>query len=106
MSSFDRTSYFNALSQRTTWCDDILNVILDKVEANLPRHFKVGESYVIGNGTTINITRLTRCFVRFDVLRGDRCIDNHQTAKIRLDSLGHQYITHKYINDRVVAVQP
>jgi len=106
MSSFDRNAYFNLLRQRTTWCDDIINAIIDKYEDFLPRHFKVGESYVIGNGTTIAITRLTKCFVRFDVLRGDRCIDNHQMAKIRLDPMNHQYITHKYINDRVVAVQP
>jgi hypothetical protein len=106
MSSFDRQSMITALRQRTTYCDDIINAIVDKYEANLHRHFKVGESYVISTGTTITITRLTRCFVRFDVLRGDRCIDNHQTAKIRLDSLGHQYITHKYINDRVVSVEP
>ena len=106
MSSFDRQQMFTALRQRTTWCDDIINAIIDKYEANLHRHFKVGESYVIGNGTTIQITRLTKCFVRFDVLRGDRCIDNHQMAKIRLDPMNHQYITHKYINDRVVAVQP
>jgi len=106
MSSFDRQQMINALRQRTTWCDDIINAIIDKYEDFLPLLFKVGESYVIGNGTTIQITRLTKCFVRFDVLRGDRCIDNHQMAKIRLDPLGHQYIIHKYINDRVVAVQP
>ncbi len=106
MSSFDRQSMITALRQRTTYCDDIIHAIVDVYEANLDRHFKVGESYVIGNGTTIQITRLTKCFVRFDVLRGDRCVDIHQMAKIRLDPMGHQFITHKYINDRVVAVQP
>jgi len=106
MSSFDRQSMINALRQRTSYCDDIINAIIDKYEAFHPCIFKVGESYVIGNGTTIAITRLTKCFVRFDVLRGDRCVDIHQMAKIRLDPMNHQYITHKYINDRVVAVQP
>jgi len=105
MSSFDLSALHSMILESTPLCDDVIGIIANLARPD-PSRFKVGESYVISTGTTIQITRLTKCFVRFDVLRGDRCIDIHQMAKIRLDPMDHQYITHKYINDRVVAVQP
>ena len=94
------------LHEHTTFCDDIINVIFEKIQANVPRHFKVGESYKASRHNMLTIDKLTKCFVVFSITRKGHVIDCRVYAKLRVNSMGHQCITNKYINLPVVARNP
>ena len=105
MSSFDLSALHSVIRDSSPLCDDVIGIIADLARPD-PSLFKVGETYANGSIGSVVITRITKCFVRFDVNRLGSCIDNHQMAKIRVDELGNQYIKHKYIYDKVVSKEP
>ena len=94
------------LHEHTTFCNDIINIIAEKVQANLPRHFKLGEKYKASRHDMLTIDRITKCFVVFSITRNDRTIDCRVYAKIRKDQMGHQCIKHKYLYQQLVAYEP